>query len=133
MWHGVILVAAVTFAFGLDYLFNLVAGRLLSPAQFSIVVTLAAVGQLLVVGSRVIQTVVTRYVSRFQAQDGGAGRISSFFRAMFRQAWRWGALATLVAIALSFPLARFLKIDEIGAVLALAVLVLFFVLRPVVG
>ena len=53
--QGVVLVAAVTFAFGLDYLFNLASGRLLSPAQFSIVVALAAVGQILVVGSRVMR------------------------------------------------------------------------------
>jgi O-antigen/teichoic acid export membrane protein len=131
--QGIILVGAVTFAFALDYGFNLAAGRMLTPAQFSIVVALAAVGQVLVVGSRVIQTVVTRYVSRFLAQEGGEARSMSFFRAMFRAAWRWGAVALVAALILSYPLARFLKIDEIGPVLALALTVLLLVVRPVVG
>lgn len=131
--QGIILVGTVTFAFALDYGFNLAAGRMLTPAQFSIVVALAAVGQVLVVGSRVIQTVVTRYVSRFQAQEGGQARIASFFRSMFRAAWQWGALAMIVALLLSYPLAQFLNVDEIGPVLALAVTVLLLVVRPVVG
>ena len=131
--QGIVLVVAVTFAFALDYLFNLASGRMLSPAQFSIVVALAAVGQILVVGSRVIQTVVTRYISRFQAEDEGSGRIASFFRAMFRAAWRWGAVAMIVALLLSYPLADFLNIDEIGPVFALALATLLLVVRPVVG
>lgn len=133
IWQGIVLVGSVSFAFGIDYLFNLAAGRLLSPAQFSIVVSLAAVGQILVVGSRVIQTVVTRYISRFQAQVDGDARSASFFRSMFRESWRWGAIAMILALLLSYPLARFLKIEELGPVLALAVTTLLMVVRPVVG
>jgi len=133
VWQGIILVAAVVFAFGLDYLFNLAAGRLLTPAEFSIVVALAAIGQILVVGSRVIQTVVTRFISRFEAQEKGDGRTTSFFHAMFRAAWRWGALALIIALLLSYPVAKFLNIEDIGPVLALAVATLFMVVRPVVG
>ncbi|MBK8987629.1 MAG: oligosaccharide flippase family protein [Chloroflexi bacterium] len=127
------LVGAVTLAFAFDYLFNLVAGRLLSPVEFSVVVALAAVGQVLVVASRVIQTVVTRYIARFQAEPEAAGRIASFFQSMFRLSWRWGAAAMGVMLLLSWPLAQFLQIDEIGAVLALAVATLLMVVRPVVG
>jgi O-antigen/teichoic acid export membrane protein len=133
MWQGLLLVAAVTFAYALDYLFNLAAGRLLAPAEFSIVVSLAGVGQVLVVASRVIQTVTTRYISQFQAGAGGDGRTASFFRAMFRAGWRWGVVAALIAVALSWPLARFLQIEEIGPVLALAVTTLLWVVRPVIN
>ncbi|MFQ5401705.1 MAG: oligosaccharide flippase family protein [Anaerolineae bacterium] len=133
MQQGLLLVTAVTFAYGLDYLFNLASGRLLEPAEFGILIALSGVGQVLVVASRVIQTVVTRYVSRFQAADEEAGRTVSFFRAMFRAAWFWGALATATAVLLSFPLARFLRIEAMGPVLALAVTTLLMVVRPVVG
>jgi O-antigen/teichoic acid export membrane protein len=133
MWQGVGLMTAVVFAYGLDYLFNLVSGRLLDPAQFGILVALAGVGQVLVVASRVIQTVVTRYIARFQAQDDGESRIASFFRSMFRSAWRWGTAATVVMLLLSFPLAAFLQIDDIKVVLALSVTTLLMVVRPVVG
>lgn len=133
IWQGIILVGAVVFAFALDYLFNIAAGRMLTPAEFSIVVALAAIGQILVVGSRVIQTVVTRFISRFEAREKEGGRTTAFFQAMFRAAWRWGALALLVALVLSYPVAKFLQLDEIGPVLALAVATLFMVVRPVVG
>ena len=133
IWQSAALVVGVTLAYGLDYLFNLVIGRMLSPAEFSIVVALAGVGQVLVVSSRVIQTVVTRYISRFQAGEEANGRIASFFQSMWRASWRWGSVALLVLILLSWPLARFLHIDEIGPVLALAAATLLMVVRPVVG
>lgn len=133
MWQSAALVSAVTFAYGLDYLFNLAAGRLLTPADFSIVVALAGVGQILVVASRVIQTVTTRYIARFQAEPGGGARSTAFFRSMWRASWRWGAVALVIALALSYPLARFLQIGEIGPVLALAAATLLMVVRPVAG
>ncbi len=133
LWQSLALVAGVTIAYGLDYLFNLVIGRMLTPVEFSIVVALAGVGQVLVVSSRVIQTVVTRYISRFQAGDEADGRIASFFQAMFRASWRWGSLAWVILILLSWPLATFLQIEEIGPVQALAAATLLMVVRPVVG
>ncbi len=133
MWHGLALMTAVIFAYGLDYLFNLVSGRLLDPAQFGILVALAGVGQVLVVASRVIQTVVTRFIARFQAQPDAESRIASFFRAMFRSAWVWGAAATVVMLLFSFPLASFLQIEDVKVVLALSATTLLMVVRPVVG
>ena len=133
VWQSLALVAGVTLAYGLDYLFNLIIGRMLSPAEFSIVVALAGVGQVLVVSSRVIQTVVTRYISRFKAGEQADGRTASFFQAMFRASWRWGGVALLILVLLSWPLARFLQIEEVSPVLALAGATLLMVVRPVVG
>ncbi len=133
MWQGAILVGAVTFAYGLDYLFNLAAGRILTPAEFSIVVALAGIGQVLVVASRVIQTVTTRYVARFQAEVTGGARTSAFFRSMWRASWRWGLIALGGGLLLSYPVARFLAIEQIGPVIALAAAIFLMVLRPVVG
>lgn len=131
--QGLALVIAANVAYALDYFFNFAAGRLLTPAEFSIVVALAGVGNVLVVGSRVIQTVVTRYVARFQAQPDGESRTASFFRRVFRSAWRWGTAVLLLMLLLSVPLARFLQIEELGPVLALAAATLLLVVRPVVG
>lgn len=133
MQQGVALVIAANVAYALDYFFNFAAGRLLDPAEFSIVVALAGVGNVLVVGSRVIQTVVTRYVARFQPLPDGAARTASFFRRVFRSAWRWGTAVFLLMLLLSVPLARFLQVEELGPVLALAVATLLLVVRPVVG
>ncbi len=133
LWQSMALVAGVTIAYGLDYLFNLVIGRMLTPTEFSIVVALAGVGQVLVVSSRVIQTVVTRYIARFQAGMEADDRIASFFQSMFRASWRYGTLAWIVLAILSWPLAAFLQIEEIWPVQALAAATLLMVVRPVVG
>ncbi len=133
MWQSLALVTAVIFAYGLDYLFNLISGRLLDPAQFGILVALAGVGQVLVVASRVIQTVVTRYIARFQAQTEADSRIASFFRTMFRSAWLWGTAVTILMLLFSFPLAAFLQINDVKVVMALTITTLLMVVRPVVG
>lgn len=131
--QSVALVIATTLAYGLDYLFNLFAGRLLDPADFGIVVSLAAAGQVMVVASRVIQTVTTRYVSRYQARPNAERQIKAFFRSAFRSAWWWGLGATLLFVLFSRQLGDFLQIPDVGPVLALVVTTLLFALRPVVG
>jgi O-antigen/teichoic acid export membrane protein len=139
--QGLALVTATTLAYGLDYLFNLIAGRLLEPADFGIVVSLAAAVQVMVVASRVIQTVTTRYVSRYEAAKGtpetvavsAAAQTRAFFRATFRSAWWWGLAATIVLVVASPALARFFQIESAGPVLAIGVTAVFFALRPVVG
>ncbi len=133
MRQGVVLVAGTTLAFGLDYLFNLVAGRLLSPAEFGTLVALAGAGQVLVVGSRVIQTVITHYVAGFQAKPNAATRTASFFRRTFAAAWVWGGGATLLLLLLSPPFARFLRTDDVPAVMALTATTALMAARPVVG
>lgn len=125
--------AATSLAFGLDYLFNLAAGRMLPPAEFGIVVSLAGVGQILVVASRVVQTVVTRTVSRFQSQTHGNRLVAAFFQQAYRSAGGWGSGITAVFILLSWPLAKFLQIEDVRPALALAVTTILMALRPVVG
>lgn len=131
--QGLLLVAATTLAFGLDYLFNLAMGRLLNdPAQFSILVALAGASQIMVVASRVVQNVITRYIADFRANNT-TSRISAFFQSAFRSAWQWGALATLLLGALSWPLANFLQLNQVGPVLALAGTAILMTTRPVIG
>lgn len=132
MWQSLALITAVTFAYALDYLFNLTTGRLLSPVDFSIFVALAGVLHVVVVGSRVIQTVTARYVSRFQANLATQERIAPFFQAMFRAAWFWGIVAMAVMFALTPLLADFLRIEQRKTVFLVGVTVLLMVVRPVV-
>ncbi len=131
--QGMILIAATTLAYGLDYLFNLMTGRLLSQTGFGVFVALTGVGQIIVVASRVIQTVMTHFVAQFAALPEGKGQATSFFRAMFRLSWAWGAVAMGIVFLLSQPLARFLNIDDVRPVWALAVATLLMVVRPIIG
>lgn len=131
--QGMLLILATTVAYGLDYLFNLTAGRLLDQSGFGVFVALTGVGQIIVVASRVIQTVMTRYVAQFPALPEAQGKTASFFRAMFRRAWFWGGAAMAMLFLASNPLASFLKIDDVRPVWALAAATLLMVVRPIVG
>lgn len=133
MWQSLALITAVTIAYSLDYLFNIAAGQLLDPADFSILVAIAGVLHILVVGSRVIQTVTARYISRFQAELTNHERIAPFFRAMFRAAWLWGFLAMAFMFAIAPLLANFLQIEQRGTVFLVGLATLLMVVRPVVG
>lgn len=126
--QGLALVSATTAAFALDYLFNLLAGRLLDPPQFGIVVALAGAGQVLGVGSRVIQTVVTRFVAGAEAAARNA-----FFRLAFRRAWLWGTAVTILLLLLGRPIATFFRLDDLRPVAALLVTTVLLAVRPVVG
>ncbi|MGB1251016.1 MAG: oligosaccharide flippase family protein [Candidatus Promineifilaceae bacterium] len=123
---------ATTAAYGFDYLFNLVSGRLLGPAGFSVIVSLAALGQLFVLGSRVIQTVTTRYVSEFRA-DNNRQKVAVFFNSALRRAIIGGAVLTGVLLLLSTPIASFLRIESIPPVVALLLSVWLMTFRPVIG
>ncbi len=123
---------ATTLAYGLDYLFNVVSGRWLGNEQFGTLVALAGVGQILVVGSRVIQTVTTRYISRFRA-DTHEEKVRPFITAALRVGI-WGGLGiTVLLCLLAFPLARFLRIEDMWAVFALLGGVGLMVVRPIIG
>lgn len=129
---SLLFLLATTTAYGLDYIFNVVTGRMLGPTEFSIIVALAAMGQIFVLGSRVIQTVTTRYVSEFRA-EGTADKLPVFFNSALRSTITGGAIITVLLLALSAPIASFLRIESIPPVAALLFSVWLMVFRPVIG
>lgn len=131
--QSIALMAAANLAYVLDYFFNFAAGRLLQPAEFSIIVSLAGFSNIMVVGSRVVQTVVTRYVSRFEADIDKQGQLPAFFQAVWRSAWVWGTAVTLLLFLLSWPLANWLQIADVRPIFALAATAVLLVVRPVIG
>ena len=131
--QGIVLVLAANLAYVLDYFFNFAAGRMLQPESFSIIVSLAGISNVLVVGSRVIQTVVTRYISRFDGESPQSDQIPAFFQTIWRSAWLWGTAVVILMVALSWPIANWLQIDDVRIVLALAATTILLVVRPVIG
>ncbi len=131
--QGIVLVIAANLAYVLDYLFNFAAGRLLEPESFSIIVSLAGITNVLVVGSRVIQTVVTRYISRFDGESPNSDQIPAFFQTIWRSAWIWGTAVVILMIGLSWPIANWLQIEDVRIVLALSATTILLVVRPVIG
>lgn len=131
--QGIVLILAANLAYVLDYFFNFAAGRMLQPESFSIIVSLAGISNVLVVGSRVIQTVVTRYISRFDGEATDSEQIPAFFQTIWRSAWVWGTAVAILMVLLSWPIANWLQIEDIRIVLALAATTILLVVRPVIG
>lgn len=125
--------AAVTLAYGLDYLFNLGASRLLDSADLAAIIALNGLGQIAVVASRVIQTVVTHRSVQLLNTADSQNRLAAFFRAANRLAWLWGGGLTWLLIALSPALTRFLRIPEAWPAVMLALAVWLMAVRPVAG
>lgn len=130
---SLLLVMAVTLAYGLDYLFNLAASRQLDSAELASVIALNGLGQIAVVASRVIQTVVTQHTVRLRAGRADLAHLARFFRQANRLAWRWGGLVALGLGLLSPALARFLRIPDARPAAALALAVWLMAVRPVAG
>jgi O-antigen/teichoic acid export membrane protein len=126
-----VLFGAATLAYGLDYLFNLAAGRMLDPAGFGVVVGLGAVAQIMTVASRVVLAIVTRYVSGFQATSDATGREVSFFRAAMRVGASLGGVAMILLVLLAKPLSQFWRMPSSAPVLALAAAAFMMGIRPV--
>ncbi|MDJ0756191.1 MAG: oligosaccharide flippase family protein [Ardenticatenaceae bacterium] len=130
--QGVGLMILTTAAYGFDYLFSLMAGRLLDIADFGILVALTGIGQILVVGSRIIQTVITRYVSELQARPDGAIWMRPFFRRSLSRMAALGVVVTAALVIVTPLTARFLNIDELAPVVAMMTFALLMATRPVV-
>ena len=99
---SILLIGTTTLAYGLDYLFNIASARLLTVEAFGILVALTGIGHVMIVGSRIIQTVVTRYVSHYQAHHESE-KIAAFTRSALNSAWIGGTILTLALFPVLVP------------------------------
>lgn len=129
--HGLLMSGATLVAGGFDYLVNVLVGRMLLPAEFSVFVTVAALLQVLVYMTNVIRNVVAFYTAQLTVQPQAEESVGAFLRERWRWAWRWGLPATAVMAFISPWLATLLRIDSPWPLWAGSVLLLFLFLRPV--
>lgn len=129
---GMMLVATVI-TNAANYAYSLVMGRQLGPGLFGEFTALLGVLMILSVASQTVQTVVARYVTAIQKEQGAAAVVDFARRLMWRLTLL-GLLAFLVWIPISFPLATILQIDSpVPVVAAGSALILGFSLPVVWG
>lgn len=125
------LAVAMIVAGGFDYAVNIVAGRRLTPMEFSVFVTVTAVLQVMVQATNVIRNVVAFYTAESTVFADASARVGMVLRRSWRWAWHWGLIAA-TTMALAGPLlARFLRIDSPWPLWAAALALLLLFLRPV--
>jgi O-antigen/teichoic acid export membrane protein len=96
---------------GLNYVSNVVVGRMLGPADYSIFASLVSLLVVLTVVAGVVQTVITNYVARLRSQGELAG-IGAFLVQLLKRLLLWGIAGVLVVSLLAKPFATVLQIPS---------------------
>ncbi|MEZ4645615.1 MAG: hypothetical protein R3E31_23255 [Chloroflexota bacterium] len=130
--HGLIMTGSTLIAGGLDYLFNILTGRLLEPIAYSILISVLAILQIMLHATNVIRNIVAYYTAEIAVEGQGTiAQISRFLQRSHRWAWRWGIVATLIMALLSPTLARMLQIPTPHPLWAASLALLMLFVRPV--
>ncbi|MEK6928708.1 MAG: oligosaccharide flippase family protein [Nanoarchaeota archaeon] len=103
----------------MGYIFHFSMARMLSIADYGIIVTLFSIIYILAIFSESIQTVITKY----SANEDKKGKLKNIFKKTLKKAFALSILFFFLYIILAFPLSKILKIDY--ALLALNGLIIF--------
>jgi O-antigen/teichoic acid export membrane protein len=107
-----IMIAAVTAAGLLNYVFSVIMTRMLPEAgAFSSFNSLNAIYLIVINGAISFQVVVTKYVARFEA-TGEREKVHVLIRSFSRWLLLAGGAVILVSIPISWPLADVLRLDS---------------------
>jgi O-antigen/teichoic acid export membrane protein len=115
----------------LDYGFSVAAGRLLLPVEYSILVSVLAILQILLHVTNVIRNVTAYYTAEISARTENRGQVGPFFWRGLRWAGRWGVLAAVSFALLSIPLAGLLQMPTVWPLWAAALALLMLFMRPI--
>jgi O-antigen/teichoic acid export membrane protein len=107
------------------------AGRLLVPLEYSILVSVLSILQILLHVSNVIRNVTAYYTAEIVGQIGVGGQVGPFFWRGLRWATRWGILAAGLFALLSIPLARLLQLPSVWPLWAASLALVMLFMRPI--
>lgn len=131
IFKGSILVSILIFSASfLNYLFNMIMGRMLGPADYGIIVALLSIVYVLSVFSSSVQVVTSKYTSIYKA-EGQDDKINFLFWQMNKKMFWLGLLIFLVIFSCSSLIAKFLNIPSYKTVMIFSLLFLVTFLAPV--
>lgn len=131
LWDSIIMTGGTLLAGVLDYGFNVAAGRLLVPVEYSILVSVLSILQILLHVTNVIRNVTAYYTAEISVQTGNRGQVGPFFWRGLRWAGQWGVLAMVLFALLSVPLSRLLQMPTAWPLWAAALALLMLFMRPI--
>ena len=127
--------SAIVFAISMlanvvTYLYQIVMGNLLSPADYGTINTLLSLSIVVGVPSGIISTLVATYTAKYQAV-GKPELIGGFMHKMLRASVLLACVVFAAGAALSSIIANVLQIEETRYILATMVVVAFSCVAPV--
>jgi O-antigen/teichoic acid export membrane protein len=109
--HSTMMVAFGLVAGAFSYLYQLSMGILLTPAQYGTLFSLTSLLAIIMILSQSFQTSITKFVSRFKAQNN-LGRINYLWKFSLKRAFLLGLGLFLALAGLTPLLSRFLNIEN---------------------
>lgn len=127
---GMILFLGMSlFNFG-NYLFNLVIGRMLGPADYGALISLISLLAIISVPAATIQTAATKFSANFQANKE-TPKINFLIRYLTKKIVLIGIVSALILLAASPFLKNFLNLNSSSPVIILALASFFLFLVPI--
>ncbi|MEM7798208.1 MAG: hypothetical protein AAF633_03380 [Chloroflexota bacterium] len=114
-----------------DYAFNVISGRLLLPSEYSILVAMLSILQILLHATNVIRNVVAYYTADIVSKATDRMAITPFLRQSYRWSWRWGIVSAILLGLLAFPLSAWLNFPSPAPVWAAAPALIMLFVRPI--
>ena len=125
-----LLFSATTIVNAGAFLFHVIMGRFLGPANYGILGTLLTILYIINVPVNVIQTIITKFVSEFNA-NSDLDNINSLIRRSLKKLFIFGIVAAVFIIIVSPIAADFLHTTNLS-ILLLSPIILFSFLLPVI-
>ena len=106
----VVFIGSIIVGFG-NYLFQLIMGRMLSPAQFGALASLLSITIIVSVPNQTIALLVTKYVADLESK-GAKYRVKPFLNSIIKKLIFYGITAAIIFFALIPFFKSFLHIQE---------------------
>ncbi|MFA5175670.1 MAG: oligosaccharide flippase family protein [Candidatus Nanoarchaeia archaeon] len=125
---SIILLISTGILYVCSYLYHFYTGRVLGPEQYSIIGTLFSLLYIILVPSNTIQMSITKFVSEFKTKKE-YGKIKYLLVKSLKKLFFYGVLSSIIFIAISPFLAKFLKVPLIPVII-LGISIVFSLLIP---
>jgi O-antigen/teichoic acid export membrane protein len=113
-----------------NYLYNAFMGRLLGPAEYSVIGSLLAFISIITIPTNAVATATMRFTAHYHA-IGEDGLIRGFLNSFTRKLIVVGIVVAILLAILSGPLANFLHLPSVVPVIIIAPLLITAILLPV--
>lgn len=128
--QGAILFAASCLAGGLNYLYQIIMGRMLGPDHYGVFSSLVSILLLFSVPASAVQTVIAHYTSRFEAHSR-LGETKALLVSALKRVSLYASMGTIMVILASPMIASFLHIGSVVPVMVLGAVLIPWMLSPI--
>lgn len=128
--EGGFLMIAVVFGNLLAYIFQVYMGRVLGPAEYSVLGSLTSVFYIISIPISTLTTVVSKFTAQYKG-GGEYSKVRAFFLVALKKVVSYGIVVVAVFLALTPFISKFLNLDSNIPLLLLGITLLFSLLLTV--